>query len=103
MLYCAQYRPPSSAATQFVEKFDELSSLMTQIKRKLMMMGDFNIDISNEHRVVNSMLSNNVAVDFVTSCMSTGLLPTCRIPTRITESSASLIDNIFTNFETRYS
>ena len=100
VLCCVLYRPPSSAAKQFVEKFDELSSLMTQRKCKLMMLGDFNIDISNVHRDVNSMLSNNVAVDFVTICMSAGLLPTCRIPTRITESSASLIDNIFTNLET---
>ena len=49
---------------------------------------------------MNSILSNNVAVEFVTSYISKGLLLTCRIPTRIRESSASLIDNIFTNLET---
>ena len=30
VLCCALYRPPSSAAKQFLEKSDELSSLMTQ-------------------------------------------------------------------------
>ena len=44
--------------------------------------------------------SNTVTVDFVTSFMSAGLLLSCRITTRMTESSVSLIDNIFTYFET---
>jgi len=75
VLCCALYRPPSSTAKQFVEKFDELSSLIARRKCKIVILGDFKIDISNVHREVYSMLSNNVAVDLVTSCISAGLIP----------------------------
>ena len=48
-------------------------------------MGDFNIDLLNP----------DDRVDFLNTMLSSYLYPLVTIPTRITHSSATLIDNIF--------
>ena len=53
-------------------------------------MGDFNLNLLN--------FSNDTSVTrFLDLTQSSGLLPTITIPTRITNHSATLIDNIFSN------
>ena len=37
-------------------------------------------------------------MDLLNTCFSVDLVPTVRIPTHIGEQSASVIDNMFTNF-----
>ncbi len=56
----------------------------------MFIMGDFNLDLLkyDYHAATN---------DFVNNCMSHSFLPTICHPTRITESTATLLDNIFTN------
>lgn len=53
-------------------------------------MGDFNINILN-------IDSHQPTYDFINLMSSNGLYPLISKPTRITGSTATLIDNIFTN------
>ena len=54
-------------------------------------MGDFNINVSKQVRGSKDMQ------DFTNLLLSNSFLPLIDKPTRITEQSASLIDNIYTN------
>lgn len=85
------YRPPNSDVTLF--NFDVLSILNILGKNRktlTFVMGDFNLDLldSDSHAPTNEFLNN---------LMSHSFLPTIRHPTRITETSATLLDNIFSN------
>ena len=63
-------------------------------KKQTYIMGDFNIDLLkvDDHRPTH---------DYLELIFSYSLLPTCTIykPTRITETTATIIDNILTNDE----
>ena len=55
------------------------------------LVGDFNIDLLK--------INERVAFkDFLDSMISFGLYPSITLPTRLTDNSATLIDNIFTNY-----
>ena len=53
-------------------------------------MGDFNIDLL-QYR------SNSHTNDFINSVISHSFLPYIHQPTRVTDHSATVIDNIFSN------
>ena len=53
-------------------------------------MGDYNINLMNVD-------SHSLTADFNDTMYSSGLVPLITRPTRVTENSATLIDNIFTN------
>lgn len=83
------YRSPKGNLITFFEKLSELLSLVDP-DVKTVIVGDFNIDLlvedSNSDSLVNIMMENNLGQTVFT-------------PTRVTESSSSLIDNLFTNLE----
>ena len=82
------YRPPSSNLKQFTDKFTKYIESLG--KRELYICGDFNIDI----------LKYNTHVDtkqFVDEMFTMGFSPIINKPTRITSTSATIIDNIWTN------
>ena len=56
----------------------------------LYLVGDYNINLLNVD-------SHNLTADFNDTIYSYGLIPLITRPTRVTETSATLIDNIFTN------
>lgn len=99
VLCCLFYRPPSSSVQHFISKLEAFSSIAIERSRKIMYIGDFNIDISNAGHDLSSTQYLPSAVDFLTLCLSLGLLPACRIPTRVVSSTATVIDNIFLNME----
>lgn len=83
------YRKPGSN----IDKFNSyMERLFTSTKQKDMYVcGDYNIDLMNPN-------PNHKATDeFIEVMNSMGLYPTITKPTRVTSSSACLIDNIFTN------
>jgi Reverse transcriptase (RNA-dependent DNA polymerase) len=84
------YRPPDSDIylfTDFLIKYVE----NLNIKRKLFVIaGDFNVDLLRYHTCASSAY-------FLDHMLSSGLLPSITLPTRIAHSSISVIDNIFTN------
>ena len=58
-------------------------------------MGDYNINLL-------TVDSHSLTADFNDTIYSYGLVPLITRPTRVTETSATLIDNIFTNKSIRY-
>ena len=61
-----------------------------RFKETLFIMGDFNINLYN-------YCSHTGANDFINFMVSNYLLPHILHPTRITDHSATIIDNIFSN------
>ena len=76
------YRPPNQNLSSFLEKFNELISIISKDNKHCYIMGDFNLDLLQE---------------FMDSLFSHMFFPLITRPTCITSHSATLIDNIFTN------
>ena len=70
--------------------FTNLLDIISSEKKTVVLLGDFNADLLKYDR--NSNIS-----DFLDSMYFSLLLPLIFSPTRITSSSATLIDNIFTS------
>jgi len=91
VLMGAIYRPPNNKIEDFS---DELEKILTcnvlQKYKRMFLAGDFNIDLLKFD-------SHQPTRQFFDLLASHYLLPTICRPTRITETSATLIDNIFTN------
>ena len=83
------YRTPGSNIDMFIES---LEKIFTDNKPKTTMFicGDFNIDLLKYEEHAGS-------AKFIDTMYSNGLYPLIDKPTRITQQSATLIDNIFTN------
>ena len=84
------YRPPNQSIDSFNEiLFSKLDSLRNQGKH-IYLIGDFNIDIMKHDDHIPTS-------EYLESMYSQMLFPLITKPTRRTNSSATLIDNIFTN------
>jgi hypothetical protein len=84
------YKPPDTNVTCFNTALSQYLENIN-IKNKLFFLtGDFNIDLLSYH-------SRNATTDFVNLLMSHGFLPSITLPTRITQKSSTLLDNIFIN------
>lgn len=83
------YRSPSGSTSQFMEHMAQVLELAQCKKNELILMGDFNINLSIPLTAEAADLLNNMA--------GSGLYPAVTIPTRVTESTHSLIDNIFSS------
>ena len=86
------YRPPNSDVSLFNS---DLLSILNNIhlgsrNNLVIIAGDFNLNLL-------STISHAATADFVNNMMSYNFISTISNPTRITEQSATLIDNIFVN------
>ena len=84
----SMYRPPNSDIPVFLASYNSLVCAMKKENPKGIIIGlDHNLDFlkSDKHCTTNDFIQNNL--DF-------GLIPTITRPTRITKTSATLIDNI---------
>ncbi len=82
------YRAPNTDIT-LINK--ELQSNLESVKKsKVYLCGDYNIDLLQYN-------SHQSSRDFVNELFSYGFYPLINSPTRITGSSSTLIDNIYTN------
>ena len=90
------YRTPGSNIEQFTEYIETYMKSINSNKT-LYMCGDFNIDLLKHNNHKNTKV-------FLEMMYSYGMLPLINKPTRVTENSATLIDNIFTNncFKSHY-
>ena len=84
------YRHPSSDINDFELYLSKCLTMITKEKKECYIMGDLNVDLlkyetSNKHR------------DFINNMTSFGYLPYINQPTRITESTVSIIDNLYGN------
>ena len=86
------YRPPNSNNLEFLKDYESLLSYLSSLAKKAdsyIILGlDHNLDLikSDTHKPTNEFLEMNYAH---------GLIPSINKPTRITNTSATLIDNIF--------
>jgi exonuclease III len=85
------YRIPGTDPTDFNNILSDTLNKIDQEKKNCIHIGDYNINLINS----DTHLPSN---QFININFSHSLLPTINRPTRITSSTASLIDNIFTNF-----
>ena len=82
------YRPPGGNVAEFNE---ELGQILSKTRGKnTYLLGDFNLDLlqADKHKPTN---------DFLQGLYVGGFYPLISLPTRITDTSATLIDNIWTN------
>ena len=82
------YRPPAGDLSYFNQ---EISGILSKIGRTNgYIMGDFNVNLLDSN-------SSGVTQDTLGEFMSGGFYPLISLPSRITDSTATLIDNIWTN------
>ena len=85
---CSLYGPLNQNLKGFVQYVDSLLTKITKEKSKELILGlDHNLDLLKHHMHKNTQVFMEKIVD---SC----LIPTITRPTRITKTSATLIDNI---------
>ena len=82
------YRPPNSNVVQFTETLNDILAQVSHMPCYI--MGDFNIDLL-KHEI------HQPTEKFLETMYSNSLLPMILKPTRETVTTATLIDNIFTN------
>lgn len=84
------YRPPGCDLALFIDFMDQLLTKINSENKIAYLTGDFNVDLlkSDIHLPTSQ---------FVDCLLSHAFLPVINKPTRITEYSQTLIDNIFTN------
>ena len=83
------YRTPGSNTNDFSEILYDLYSELS-VSKTIFICGDFNLDILKHN-------SDHAAKHFLDTMYSLGLYPLIDRPSRITNQSSTLIDNIFTN------
>ena len=84
------YRPPKANANTFNDGLKRTLESISREKKHVFLGGDFNLNLLNadKHLPISS---------FVETLFSHSLFPSINKPTRITKTSATLIDNIFVN------
>ena len=92
LLIMVMYRPPNSNSKHFLEYVHVLDLTHNPIfnNKDCFILGDFNIDISKCH-------IQNTSQELIDTMLSASFLPLITKPTRVTNHSATLIDNIFCN------
>ena len=83
------YRPPSSSALIFDTLFSYLESLDINQYSNFIMVGDFNVDVSNHSRPLFSKLRD--------MSESFGLQQMVTEPTHIHRNCSSIIDHLYTS------
>ena len=86
------YRPPNTSVERFMESLSPILDIIKNEKKISYIMGDFNINLMNVDCHIQSS-------EFLEMMFSYNLLPLIYKPTRITNSSATLIDNIFATYK----
>ena len=84
------YRPPNHDISSFNDKMNSIVNVVRRENKTCYLLGDYNIDILNYASHVHT-------AQFVDMMSSNGFLPLITRPSRVTATSATLIDNIFTN------
>ena len=84
------YRPPNSDISNFLNAMNNWVSLLKSSKFLNFFLGDYNLDLL-------SYSIHNQTSDFVDMIYANSYIPLINKPTRITNQSMTLIDNIYTN------
>ncbi len=86
---CCLYRPPDGSSKNFVEKLEnQMETIIDNPANDLIIMGDVNIDMNkwdNNSRTLHNFTIKHSLTQIITK------------PTRITETTSSVIDHIYVN------
>lgn len=82
------YRSPSGNVPLFLNKITDVLNILFKPNVKIIVCGDFNLDCykNQDFKVLSEVMS----------CFN--LIPLVKWPTRVTATTCTLIDNIFTNY-----
>ena len=80
---------PNTDVQEFLNLIDNLLQKVTKERKSVFLMADFNLNLLNYGTHSDS--------DFIKSVISYSFLPYILHPTRVTEHSATVTDNIFSN------
>ena len=84
------YRPPNRSISAFTEQITNSVRTLRIENKQCYIMGDFNINLLNyDHHMETH--------DYVDAMFSNSLIPQITNPTRITATTTTLIDNIYSN------
>ena len=84
------YRPPAQDINEFYNSLAEILLKIKNENKTIYIMGDFNLNILDSDKHLPT-------ADFIELMYSNSMFPLISKPTRITNSTATLIDNIFCN------
>ena len=84
------YKPPESNTDICVAHFSDLMGIISKERKQCSLMGDFNLDLIKVD-------THNQTKYFIHSLYTNAFYPTISKSTRVTEHSATLLDNIITN------
>lgn len=91
ILIFVMYRTPShNSVPEFTADLNAILEKVKHEKKRTVITGDLNIDLLKYN-------SNNQTSNFLDMLISNNLTPRITLPTRITHTSATLIDHIFSN------
>ena len=90
ILCCCVYRHPNTDPKKFVDYMDNVFSKLSKANKSVFLMGDFNVNLL-------SYETHSDTNDFINSMVYYYLLPYILHPTRVTDHSSTVIDNIFSN------
>ena len=81
------YRPPNTPVKEFIDSYINILSKLNNEKHELILGMDHNLDLLkiNHHKRTEEFLECN---------LDNGMIPQITKPTRITQTSATLIDNV---------
>ena len=82
------YHRPGTSLVSFL---DDLEFILDRVRSQCVLMGDLNINILNENDV-------NIS-SFINSLKEYSFVPMITKPTRVTRTSATLLDHIWVNFQ----
>ena len=92
-LLCSAYRPPNTNCKTFISSFNNKIKELRKIKNTTLVIGlDHNMDFLKSTNHVNTQ-------NFLERILENNMMPTITRPTRITQTSATLIDNILISSE----
>ena len=92
VIVLALYRPPNINAAHFIIKLTDTMQTLHEQNKHVFLMGDFNIDITEA-----MLTTNRIVNDFHNLFLSYHFYNLINKPTRVTENTSSIIDNIYTN------
>lgn len=88
IIICVVYHSPNSSHADFLNYFEELMEDIVNHNAKVIIVGDFNIDLLTEYTYSNK-IKNLIS--------SIGFNQLVNVPTRVTADSSTLIDYLITN------
>ena len=92
ILLLSLYRPPNQSPTDSISDMKKLISSLDNKNKDLVICSDYNLDLLK-------MSDHSKTMEFVELLSTYNLYPTITKPTRLTHTSATIIDNIFVGKE----